>query len=499
VRMFRSEVVGILVAALAIASTGAAQQSNRWAVPKCDLKPAHFLVNSGLLYLRSATETKFEDQKQKDLRDANRVLMQALTTASQDKNPAAWYYLARYYVMMQDLVGADSAFRRAETLKPDCAEDITVWRRFVWVPALNAGIGAWQANNADSAMKAFRQANAILQTEPQGFKYLASLLYNAGQLDSAAFYFRRTAEVAGRDPKFVQDRKDALFNLARIEHSQRHWAESEKAYREYLTVAPNDPDAMAGLGSVLLAAGQRDSAFALYRRIVARGDSSGSLPLFRAGVEIYTAAPEAPDTTGAGKTCRGTRPLPARIRACRDSLGALMREHDTVAGSVYALAAQAFEAGLKVNPYYRDGLFNLANTFLQLNDTVAILPVAQRLVAVDPMNRTSLRLLAFAHQRFGHVDSTLYYLRMADSTLKTEVAVSDFNPQDQTAEIKGIVTNLRATPSQPFKLVFEFLNTKGEVVATQSTDVPAIPGQESHAYDLKVIGAGIQAWRYHRE
>src|SRR6266550_3683645 len=250
--MFRRKVVGILVAAVAIASTGAAQQANRWAVPKCDLKPAHFLVNSGLLYLRSATETKFEDQKQKDLRDANRVLMQALTTAGQDKNPAARYYLARYYVMTQDLVGADSTFRRAEALKPDCAEDITVWRRFVWVPALNAGIGAWQANNADSAMKAFRQANAILQTEPQGFKYLASLLYNAGQ---------------------------------------------------------------------------RDSAFALYRRIVARGDSGGSLPLFRAGVEIYTAAPEAPDTSAAGKTCRGTRPLLARIRACRDSLGAVMREH----------------------------------------------------------------------------------------------------------------------------------------------------------------------------
>ena len=176
-----------------------------------------------------------------------------------------------------------------------------------------------------------------------------------------------------------------------------------------------------------------------------------------------------------------------------------MREHDTVARSVYELASQAFVGGLKVNPYYRDGLFNLANTYLQLDDTVAILPVAQRLVAVDPMNRTSLRLLAFAHQRFGHVDSTLYYLRMADSTLKTEVAVSDFNPQDQTAEIKGIVTNLRATPSQPFKLVFEFLNTKGDVVATQSTDVPAIPGQESHAFDLKVIGAGIQAWRYHKE
>jgi hypothetical protein len=54
-------------------------------------------------------------------------------------------------------------------------------------------------------------------------------------------------------------------------------------------------------------------------------------------------------------------------------------------------------------------------------------------------------------------------------------------------------------PSPPFKLVFEFLNTKGEVVATQSSDVPAIQPQGTEQFDLKVVGAGIQAWRYHRE
>lgn len=506
-RMLRSEVVGILMAALAIAlpPRAGAQQSNRWAAVKCDIKPAHYLVNSGLLYLKSATETRFDDQKQKDLRDAYRVLTQALTTGNQDKNPAAWYYLARYYVMTQDLAGADSAFRQAETLRPDCAGDITIWRRFVWVPALNAGIAAWQANNPDSAMVAFRQANAILQTEPQGFKYLASLHYNAGQLDSAAVYFRRAADIAAKDEQFAQDRKDALFNLARIQHSQRRWADAEAAYREYLTVAPNDPDGMAGLGSVLMAAGQRDSALALYQRIIARGDSGGGLPLFRAGVEIYTAVPEAPDTAAAGGSCRteartNRQLTPARIRARCDSVTTrMMREHDATATSTYHLAAQAFEAGIKANPYYRDGLFNLVNTYLQLNDSAAMLPIAQRLVGADPLNRMSLRLLAFAHQRLGHVDSTLYYLRMADSTLIADVTVSEFDPQEQSAAVKGIITNLRTTPSPPFKLVFEFLNPKGEVVTTQSTDVPSIPLQGTHEFDLKVIGAGIQAWRYHKE
>lgn len=499
-RMFRSEVVGMLVAALAIAPPQAgAQQSNRWAVARCDLKPGHFLVNSGLLYLKSATETKFEDQRQKDLRDAKGVLTQALTTGGQDKNPAAWYYLARYYLMTQDLAGADSAFQRAETLKPDCAGDITIWRRFAWVPALNAGIAAWQANNTDSAIKAFRQANAILQTEPQGFKYLASLLYNAGQLDSAVVYFRRAADIAARDTASVQDRRDALFNLARIHHSQRRWAEAEATYREYLTLVPNDPEGLASLGSVLTQMGQRDSAFALYRRIIAQGDSVGSLPLFRAGVAIFQGVAEEPDTAAAGKSCRGTRPALARIRACRDSLANVMKEYEAAAASTYRLAAQAFEAGTRVNPYYRDGLFNLVNTYLQLNDSSGMLAIAKRLVSVDPMNRTSLRLLAFAYQRAGRVDSTLHYLRMADSTLTNDITVSEFDPEEQGASVKGLVTNLRATPSQPFTLVFEFLSTKGDVLATQSTDVPAIPPQGMEQFDLKATGAGIQAWRYRKQ
>lgn len=500
-RMFRSNVVAVLVVGLAIIpQIGAGQSTNRWATAKCDIKPAHFLVNSGLLYLKSATESKFDDQKQKDLRDAYRVLNQALTTGGQEKNPAAWYYLGRYYIMTKDLAGADSAFRRTEALRADCAEDINSWRRQVWVPALNEGIAAWQANNADSAMKALRQANAIFDAEPQGFKYMASLLYNAGQLDSAAFYFRRAADIAAKDStKFLQDRKDALFNLARIRHSERRWPDAEAAYREYLTVAQNDADGMAGLGSVLMAAGQRDSAFALYRRIIARGDSGGSLPLFRAGVEIFQSVAEEPDTQAAGRRCRGTRAAPARVRTCRDSLVAVMKDHEAASKATYRLAAQAFEAGVKANPNYRDGLYNLVNTYLQLNDSAAMLPIAQRLVKVDPLNRMSIRLLAFAHQRMGRVDSTLHYLRVADSTLVTDVTISEFDPQEQSAAVKGVITNMRTAPSPPVKLVFEFLSTKGDVVATQTAEVPAIPAEGTHPFELKAIGAGIQAWRYRRE
>ena len=183
-----------------------------WVGPTCDVKPAHFLVNSAVLYLRSATETKFPDQRDKNLRDVVRVLGQAIGSGGQEKNPAAWYYLGRYYVEVKDAAGADSAFAKAVALAPACAQDINVWRRHLWVPMINAGIAAWQAGNTDSAIASFRRANQIYAGEPTGFAYLATLLTNADQPDSAARYFK-LAVAAAQDPKYTKEKKDAIYGL----------------------------------------------------------------------------------------------------------------------------------------------------------------------------------------------------------------------------------------------------------------------------------------------
>src|SRR5512147_1460614 len=127
----RKQLIGLMLGSFVLASALAGQQ---WVKPKCDLKPGHYLVNSAVLYLKNAAETRFDDQREKDLRDANHSLEQALTTGGQTKNPAAWYYLARYYVIRNDAVGADSAFRKAEELVPACKDDIWFWRRnSLWV------------------------------------------------------------------------------------------------------------------------------------------------------------------------------------------------------------------------------------------------------------------------------------------------------------------------------------------------------------------------------
>jgi len=41
--------------------------------------------------------------------------------------------------------------------------------------------------------------------------------------------------------------------------------------------------------------------------------------------------------------------------------------------------------------------------------------------------------------------------------------------------VRGLVTNTREKPNQPYKLVFEFVDLKGQLVATDTVNVATTP------------------------
>jgi len=508
VRTVRNLVV-VMFTTLSVPLAAQQQQqaaSNRWAEPKCDLKPNDRFVNQGVLYLKSATTAHDPDQKKKDLADAEHQLTQALTTGGQDKNPAAWYYLGRYYIMTDNAMGTDSALTKALALKPECKDDIGIWRRYVWVPVFNAGIAAWQANNLDSAIKAFTRANSYLPTEPTSFKYVATLYYNLNHADSAVFYFRKAADIGATDPKFAQDRRDALYNLGRILQSLGRLPEALASYHEYVALYPNDAEIMAAMGGVYMQMNQKDSAFAIYRQIIAKGDSIGYFQLYRVGAEISQSVPEDPDTAKEGGSCRtaarAVRPAltPARIRARCDSVTKqISRDFEKSSSEAFSLAAQALDASLKMNPHNREALIFRANTALGQRDSVTALAMSRRLVAIDPMNKVALKIMAGSQAQNHNVDSAVYYFKMSDSTLIADVALTQFDSTDTGREVKGLVTNVRDKPNAPFKLVFEFVDVQGQVVATDSVQVAAIQPGQSQQFAMKPTGASIAAWRYRKQ
>src|SRR5436309_1910204 len=378
------------------------------AAAACGLK-ASSKVTSGMESLRTGTNTKFADQRTKAFKEAERDLTQAVGADDHGKSSGAWYYLARYYMAVNDLAGADSAFTKALALAPGCKDDI-------------------------------------------------------------AFH--------------------------------RH--EAAAAYREFLGAYPNDVQARASLAELYLRANQRDSAMALYAAIPAHADSASADDLFGAAGAVLSAIPQLPDTSELDAACakalkRKTPTLTTRQLAarCQPAAADTMRKFHALADPLYRLGVQTYQAGLVKNPYHRDALYNLTGISFVLNDTAKVLLLAQRLYAVDPMNRLSLTKLAGAWQLAGKKDSALYYLTLADS-LPIEVSVGKFVANDQGGALEGLYSNFHSKPSRPVKVTFELVDGKGNVVASLPQDIPALDAGANQSFKLKATQTGAIAWRYKR-
>src|SRR5437762_13267831 len=182
--------------------------------PPCEISASHFKVNGGVLHLKAAAEKP--DQRNGQLAEARRVLVEAILQDKQDRNPGAWYYLGRYYFEIGDAAGADSALARALALAPPCRQDIDGYRRRLWANTLNAGLAAWQGGNEDSAVALFGLAARLAPGNPNAAAARAARDAGQDNYDSALGYYRRTVEAAGNDTAFAKDKRDALGNAARM-------------------------------------------------------------------------------------------------------------------------------------------------------------------------------------------------------------------------------------------------------------------------------------------
>jgi hypothetical protein len=514
----------------------------RWVAPQppCDLPAGHFKVNGGLLYLKTAAEKP--SQKDQQLAQAKKVLTEAIVQDHQDKNPAAWYYLGRYYFETGDAAGADTALAQARALAPKCAEDIEGYRRELWARTVNAGLAAWQEGKEDSARVLFYLGARLEPANPKAFAALAGLYASKDNDDSALAYYRKAAAAAGQDSAFAKDKKDALASAWRLllQRVQGQPAAQEvpvlAARLDSITRAlPADSAVLAKLVAAsqsrkarktsLAPADQklftRDStarAQAVEQARAARGavlqqlaaDSAALATAFApaiAALQQYVAAyPDAVDAATWLATLYAQSARQQAAAAVFDSLAAHARDPDPgdlfttgqrlVGQGFYRAGTRALAVGLARNPYRREALYLLGVGYYQLRDSADLLPVAQRVLALDPMNRAALKLVAAGWDLRGRRDSTAAYLARADSSLAVEILVSVFVPDSAGASLTALATNLKSAPSKPFRLNVEFLDARGQVVTTVTQDVPPLPPGENKEFDLKAVGKGIAAWRY---
>ena len=193
-------------------------------------------------------------------------------------------------------------------------------------------------------------------------------------------------------------------------------------------------------------------------------------------------------------------------------------------------AAKLFAAALEQNRFQRDALNNLAATQMQLKQYEPMVPIAQRLVEVDPANPDNYLFLAIAYQGVANAtknpaqkkaltDSLLKYNRLANE-MPVKVTFTEFSRGETKTALAMSVENLAKTAAAPartgtrpaagarpaaaasaagpktFPIKIEFLDQTGNVVDTQDVSVgPVAPGATSQA-KVEANKPGIVAFRY---
>jgi tetratricopeptide (TPR) repeat protein len=437
---------------------------SRYVAPECGIKPGHFKVSSGATYLKTGIETEVPSNRTRALGSGHKVILEAIQQNGQDKNPAAWYYLGRIYLQQGDIVGADSAFTKAETMAPKCKEEISKLRYAGWVPLVNAGIEFARAEKNDSALALFRQASTIYRDKPVAFLNSGVIFANSGQTDSAIAAWQKDSEIGERVNE-VEDRNAATRNLgAMYQRAGRH-QDAIPVLEKYLNWVPKDVDVKRALATSYRATGQTAKAEAIEKEV--------------------GAAPPAAGGSAAGASA-----------SAMNTAIALYNEKK------YDQAAAAFQKVIATEPYNRDALFGLANSYIGLKNGPKLAGTAARLVEIEPLNAEIVRMLANG-QRMAKKEAQANKTAIQVLSMPVSVSITQFAPTAAGASITGTAAGREAqTPqgkpitAKPVTLVFEFLDSKGAVVANQEVQIPALKPEQTHPVQAQAQGAGIAAWRY---
>lgn len=436
--------------------------------PECEAlsNTGHFKVSSGRTYLSSAIKGNNPANTERQLRDAKRVITEAITENDRGKSASAWYFLGWVDLMRGDVAGGDSSLARAEALAPQCSAEIDKLRGIAYIGLVNPGIGQMKAHHDDSAAVLFRQASSMAPKKPEAPYYLATLAYNSGKMDTAVVYFERAGKAAAGDStKAELSDKSKFFGALALLQLNRP-KEAIPLLHEFIKAEPNEPDGKKALVNAYRAAGMADSATALENELI----KSGAL----------TADNGAPGGTS-------------------DAYNVAVERYNA---KKYDEAAQLLSQVLATEPNNHDALSLAANTYLALKNGAKLAETAKQLTALEPLNENAQKFLAEGYRETGDLTARSKVVN-AVLGLPVDLRISAFTPTNNGATLTGTATGRDAlTPTgaaikpKPVTVTFEFLDKSGNAVATQTVSIPALAKGETHDISVQGQGAGIVSWRY---
>ncbi len=387
------------------------------------------------------------------------------------------------------LASADSLLDGVEATNPACRDETEPWRRGPYSVLVNDAVNLYNSQDVDSAEKLVRRALMIYDNYPVAYfahNILGNIQQAKNDMPGAIGSFRKVAELMKGDTATIEDRKTATILVAqlmidegeKVEGAERTAAMNDVvAYlQEFLKEFPGDIKAQSAIATAQLKSGDVAAARRLYDEMLQNPDKYTDLNLLEAGV-------------GAARATQN------------------------------AMAAQLFEAGLKKNPYSRDGLFNLATVYSdssvgKLDEMPAVLV---RLNALDPENPDNAQLAALYWQAKARAlrapaegkdlpdpaavafknanDSLLFYFDKYQNA-KVKVTFNLFSHDEGRHILAGAIEN-RSDEEKSYTLKLEFLDAAGAVLDSREVAVEAVRGKGSKPFRVEITDKpGIAGFRY---
>ena len=286
--------------------------------------------------------------------------------------------------------------------------------------------------------------------------------------------FKKTVGMGQTEGDYEESYVTSLFNAGRLHHMLQQWDSAAVWYAQYREVMPNDREALASILQVLEAGGRDEEALAFTDTILEYAEAMTDLDIFSVGVSLFQAS----------------------------------RHEDAI---------RAFEVGLQKNRYYRDGIYNLAQSYFAIANprdsaetpsedeqkvraeaASEMLDVTTHLLDIDPANENSLRLHAAAYQLNGDTAATLDMLDRIEA-LTFDVKIELFQPGDTGYQVQGTISNLKEEETSVPDIVFEFVSLDGRVVTSETVSGRTLTSKATDRFQLNAVGEGIAAWRYKTE
>jgi tetratricopeptide (TPR) repeat protein len=432
--------------------------------PDCKLDGSgDFRVSSAKVYLRTGIEgTGDAINRVNALKNGDRVLTEAITNNGLGKNAAAWYYLGRINLQQGDLVGADSAFTKAEALAPACKADIKVYRYRAYAALVTAGQDLKKASQEDSSLVMYRAANQILTTLPMAHILIAETFNDRQNMDSALVYFGKAAATEPTDANQIKFRNQASFNYGVMLLEAKRPADAVTAFHRFLSFEPNDNGGKNGLARAFRAAGMVDSAKVYEAQLASAAGASGDVSeadLFDIGVKQF-------------------------------------------GDKDYKSGVETFGKILAINPNNRDALYNQASGYYNLKDGANLAASAEKLIQIEPLSETALTMRTQGYQMQKDQNNTLKAYT-ALQALPVDMRVDSLQPSASGVTLYGTAKGRAATDEagkalvpKPVAITVEFLGAGGSVVSSSEVQIPALKAGEAFEVKAPATGSGVTAWRY---